>query len=53
MLNKARDVAIERMLDEAAKLNADTIFGFNLQSSSAMGGSAEIVAYSTAVKFEF
>lgn len=51
MLNKARDVAIERMLEEAAKLNADAILGFQLQSSSAMAGSAEIVAYGTAVKF--
>lgn len=51
MLNKVRDVAIERMLEGASKLNADAILGFQLQSSSVMERSAVFVAYVTAFKF--
>ena len=50
MLTEARNIAIQRMIDEAEKINADAIICFRLGSSSVMSGSAEMVAYGTAVK---
>jgi len=51
MLNEARAIATTRMQDEARSLRADAIVGVRFISASVMGGSAEIVAYGTAVKF--
>ena len=51
MLNEARTIATTRMQDEARALRADAIVGIHYISASVMGGSAEIVAYGTAVKF--
>ena len=51
LLNSARDEAIERMKDEAKKLNADAVVGLRMTTSDVMQGSAEVLAYGTAVKF--
>ena len=51
MLNEARQVATERMVDAAEALGADAIVGARYASSSVMQGAAEVVAYGTAVKF--
>jgi len=51
MLREARDIATTRMQDEARALGADAIVGVRYISASVMDGSAEIVAYGTAVKF--
>ncbi len=50
LLTKARELAIERMIDEAEKLNADAVVMVRLATSQIMSGAAEIVAYGTAVK---
>lgn len=52
MMNDARKVATERLLKDAEALGANGVIGFRLQTSSVMGGAAEIIAYGTAVKFE-
>ncbi len=52
MMNDARVIATERLLKDAEALGADGVVGFRLQTSSVMGGAAEIIAYGTAVKFE-
>ena len=52
MMTEARQIATERLLKEADELGADAIVGFRLQTSSVMGGAAEIIAYGTAVKFK-
>ena len=52
MMNDARVIATERLLKDAESLGADGVVGFRLQTSSVMGGAAEIIAYGTAVKFE-
>ena len=52
MMNEARMVATERLLKDAEALGANGVIGFRLQTSSVMGGAAEIIAYGTAVKFE-
>ena len=52
MMNDARIIATERLLKDAEALGANGVVGFRLQTSSVMGGAAEIIAYGTAVKFE-
>ena len=52
MMNEARKVATERLLNDAEKLGANGVVGLRLQTSSVMGGAAEIIAYGTAVIFE-
>ncbi|NOQ38563.1 heavy metal-binding domain-containing protein [archaeon] len=50
MLVEARDESTKRMEDEAVKLGADAIISVRYQTSMVMAGSAEILAYGTAVK---
>ena len=50
MLVEARNIALERMKDEARKLGADAVIGVRFGSSSVMQSAAEMVAYGTAVK---
>lgn len=51
MLNEARQIATQRMVDAAEALGADAIVGLRYASASVMQGAAEVVAYGTAVKF--
>ena len=51
MMAKARDLATQRMEDEAKALGADAIVSVRFSSSSVAQGAAEIMAYGTAVKF--
>jgi uncharacterized protein YbjQ (UPF0145 family) len=50
MLDKARDQAIERMVNQAEKLGANAIVGVRFTTSQTMFGAAEILAYGTAVR---
>ncbi|MCK5353543.1 MAG: YbjQ family protein [Methyloprofundus sp.] len=52
MLADARDVAIERMVDEAKKRGADAIINIRFTTSNIMANASEILAYGTAVKLE-
>ncbi|MBR2833699.1 MAG: YbjQ family protein [Bacilli bacterium] len=52
MISEARNVATERMIEEAKNLGADAIIGVRYGSSAIMQGMAEIIAYGTAVKLE-
>lgn len=52
MMNKARDLATERMLEEAVNLGADAVINVRYSSSSVMQGAAEVMAYGTAVKLK-
>ena len=51
LISKSRDEAYHRMVDEAAKINADGIIGMRFGTSSILAGSSELLAYGTAVKF--
>lgn len=51
MMQEARKIATQRMIDEAAVHNADAIIGVRYSSSAIMQGAAEVIAYGTAVKF--
>ena len=52
MLDEARQVVISRMTAEAQGLGADAIISMRFASSSVMDGTAEIIAYGTAVRFK-
>lgn len=52
MLNRAREIATERMVKEAEKMGADAIVGVRYGSSTVMGGASEMLAYGTAVKLK-
>lgn len=51
MMTKARNIATQRMIDQAASLGADAIVCVRYSSSSVVQQAAEVVAYGTAVKF--
>ena len=51
MMDKARQIAMERMEAEAQGLGADAIVGVRFSSASVMQSAAEIMAYDTAVRF--
>ena len=51
MMAVARDLATQRMIDEAATAGADAIIGVRYTTSSIMQGAAEVMAFGTAVRF--
>lgn len=50
LLADSREQAIERMILQAAELDADAILAARFMTSTLAQGAAEIVAYGTAVK---
>lgn len=51
MMEKARQLATDRMVADAQALGADAVVGVRYSSASIMQGAAEVMAYGTAVKF--
>ena len=51
MLEEAREVATQRLIQHAHALGADAVVSFRYSTSSIMQGAAEILAYGTAVRF--
>ena len=51
MMNEARKMATNRMIERAEAMGADAIICVRYASSAVMDGAAEIMAYGTAVKF--
>ena len=51
MMEEARAIATQRMVEEAQSLGADAIVSIRYSSSAIMQGASEIMAYGTAVKF--
>ena len=51
MLSEARQIATDRMIEEARKIGATAIVGVRYESSSIMQNAAEVLDYGTAVKF--
>ena len=52
MMQEARDVATQRMVDQAKQMGADAVVNVRVASSAVMEGAAEIMATGTAVKFK-
>lgn len=52
LLADAREQALQRMLEDAKRLNADAVVNVRFTTSQVMQGAAEIMAYGTAVKLK-
>lgn len=52
MTSQSRDEAFNRMVNDAIKMGADAIIGFNFSTSMIMQGASEMLAYGTAVKLK-
>ena len=52
MMQEARDIATERMAQQAQQMGADAVVNVRFSSSAVMQGAAEIMATGTAVKFK-
>jgi len=50
MTAQSRDEAFNRMINDAIKMGADAVIGFNFSTSMVMQGASEMLAYGTAVK---
>ena len=51
MLDKARQIATGRLIDDASRQGADAVVGVRYTTSAITQGAAEVMAYGTAVKF--
>ena len=51
MMNDARKIATDRMIQEAEALGADAIVNVRYASAAVMQGAAEVMSYGTAVRF--
>jgi len=51
MMAHARNQAIERMLKRAEEMGADAVVGVRFSTAMVMQGTAEVMAFGTAVKF--
>lgn len=49
---ESREQALQRMIEDAKKLNADAIVNIRFTTSVIMQGASEILAYGTAVKLK-
>ena len=52
LLADSREEALQRMWQDALRLGADAVINVRITTSSVMAGSAEILAYGTAVKLK-
>ena len=52
MINEARSIATQRMVEEAEALGADAVINIRYTSATVMQGAAEILVYGTAVKYQ-
>ena len=52
MLNEAREIATERMIEGANVLDADAVINVRYETASVMQAASEIIVYGTAVKFK-
>lgn len=51
MMNEARRLATQRMMEDAQAQGADAVVNVRYTSASVMQGAAEVLAYGTAVRF--
>ncbi len=51
MMNEARAIAIQYMIERAEEMGADAVINVKFSTSAVMAGAAEVTAYGTAVKF--
>ena len=52
MMEKAREKATQRMVDQAVRMGADAIIGVRYTTNSIMAQAAEVLVFGTAVKYK-
>ena len=52
MMEKARDKATRRMVDQAVSMGADAIIGVRYTTNSIMAQAAEVLVFGTAIKYK-
>ena len=50
LMEESRRLSMQRMINDAKKINADAIIGMRYATAQTMRGAAEIISYGTAVK---
>jgi uncharacterized protein YbjQ (UPF0145 family) len=51
MLTEARNIATDRMIEQATMLGADAIVGVRYTTSAIVDGASELLVFGTAVRF--
>ena len=51
MMDKAREQATSRMIDQAEALQADAVIGVRYTTSAILAQAAEVLVYGTAIRF--
>ena len=52
MMEKAREKATQRMVDQAVKMDADAIIGVRYTTNSIMAQAAEVLVFGTAIQYK-
>ncbi|MBR2959145.1 MAG: YbjQ family protein [Bacteroidales bacterium] len=52
MMEKAREKATRRMVDQAVRMGADAVIGVRYTTNSIMAQAAEVLVFGTAVKYK-
>ena len=52
MMEKAREKATNRMVDQAVKMGADAIIGVRYTTNSIMAQAAEVLVFGTAIRYK-
>lgn len=52
MMEKAREQATQRMLDQAVRMGADAVIGVRYTTSAIMQQAAEVLVYGTAIRYK-
>lgn len=52
MMNEARNIATQRMLDSAKTMGGDAVVSVRYATSAIMAGAAEVMVYGTVVKYK-
>ena len=52
MMEEARSVAEQRMVEQAIRLKADAVVNVRYTTSAIMAGASEVMVYGTAVRFK-
>ena len=52
MMEKAREKATRRMVDQAVQMGADAIIGVRYTTNSIMAQAAEVLVFGTAIKYK-
>ena len=52
MMDKAREMATQRMVDQAVRMGADAVVGIRYTTNSIMAQAAEVLVFGTAVRYK-